>query len=162
MTGAFAIRGAKQDDVEDLARLWFDGWQDAHAGILPNELAKSRTVESFRERLINALPSVSVAERSGRVLGFVMLKENELNQLYVVEHARGTGVADVLMRRAVEQLKTNGCKVGWLACAIGNERAARFYEKSGWKRTGTEAIQLETRDGALLLDIWRYELELHL
>jgi RimJ/RimL family protein N-acetyltransferase len=45
----------------------------------------------------------------------------------------------------------------WLACAIGNERAARFYEKSGWRRTGTMVSQLETPNGIFPLEVWRYE-----
>jgi hypothetical protein len=46
---------------------------------------------------------------------------------------------------------------GWLACAIGNERAARFYEKSGWRRIGTMVSRLDTANGPFDLGVWRYE-----
>ena len=32
-------------------------------------------------------------------------------------------------------------EVAWLACAIGNDRAARFYEKSGWRRAGRRSTR---------------------
>jgi len=47
--------------------------------------------------------------------------------------------------------------VAWLACAIGNDRAARFYEKHGWHRAGVMVNQLETRNGIFPLDVWRHE-----
>ena len=34
----FPIRTAHFDEIEPLAKLWYDGWQDAHADILPVEL----------------------------------------------------------------------------------------------------------------------------
>jgi hypothetical protein len=50
-----------------------------------------------------------------------------------------------------------GVWVAWLACAIGNERAARFYEKRGWRRAGNMINELETADGIFPLEVWRYE-----
>jgi hypothetical protein len=40
---------------------------------------------------------------------------------------------------------------------VGNERAARFYEKCGWHRARTTMNRLETADGVFEIDIWRYE-----
>jgi len=37
--------------------------------------------------------------------------------------------------------------IAWLACAIGNERAARFYEKCGWHRTGVVTSRLDAPSG---------------
>jgi hypothetical protein len=45
------IRDAEIAEIGQLAKIWHDGWQDAHARILPVELARLRTLESFRERL---------------------------------------------------------------------------------------------------------------
>ena len=54
------VRPAEEEDIDHLARVWYDGWQDAHAKILPAELARVRTLESFRSRLEEALPTVRV------------------------------------------------------------------------------------------------------
>jgi hypothetical protein len=48
-------------------------------------------------------------------------------------------------------------ELAWLACAVGNMRAARFYEKSGWHRAGTFVMLSETSNGPFPVDQWRFE-----
>jgi len=86
-----------------------------------------------------------------------MVKGDELYQLYVAAELRGSGVAAALMADADAQFSAQGVKTAWLACAIGNHRAARFYEKCGWHRVGTMINHLETTEGTFLLEVWRYE-----
>lgn len=152
------VRSASAGDVDALARLWFDGWQDAHAEILPAELQRLRTLESFRDRLQKALADVRVIGPEGEPIGFSMVKGDELYQLYLSSKARGSGVAAVLIADALERLRDNGVETAWLACAIGNNRAARFYEKCGWRRVGTMTSHLKTEVGVFPLDVWRYEI----
>ena len=154
------IRMALPAELDALATLWLDGWRDAHAAIVPAALARVRTWESFRERLAAALDEVRVAGPVGSPLGFAMLKGDELYQLYVSAQARGSGLAQALMDEAESRLAARGVTTAWLACAIGNERAARFYEKHGWRRTGVMTSILETTEGPFPLDVWRYEREL--
>lgn len=151
------IRDAKEYEVDALAKIWFDGWNDAHAQIVPAELKRIRTLESFTERMRAALPAVRVAGPSGSPVGFHMLKDDELYQLYVSAQSRGSGVAAALIADAEAQLAAAGFETVWLACAIGNDRAARFYEKAGWRRVGNMINPLETPDGILDLEVWRYE-----
>jgi hypothetical protein len=61
------------------------------------------------------------------------------------------------MTDAETRLAKGGFNIAWLACAIGNDRAARFYEKSGWRRVGVVAYQAETSVGTFPLEVWRYE-----
>jgi ribosomal protein S18 acetylase RimI-like enzyme len=151
------VRSPEQSDIGALTLIWYDGWQDAHARILPAELARLRTRESFKERLEARLADVRVMGPVGAPLGFCMLKGDELYQLYVSPEARGTGVAKVLAAEAEDRLCKNGVKTAWLACAIGNDRAARFYEKCGWRRAGAVVIEVETSEGPFPLEVWRYE-----
>ena len=58
---------------------------------------------------------------------------------------------------AETRLFERGVETAWLACAIGNDRAARFYEKCGWRRVGTMMNELETSNGIFPLEVWRYE-----
>jgi ribosomal protein S18 acetylase RimI-like enzyme len=151
------VRAAEEREIDHLAKLWFDGWQDAHSKILPAELARLRTLESLRDRLRAALSTVRVVGPAGAPLGFCMVKGDELYQLYVSAMARGSGLAAALMADADAQFLVNGVKTAWLACAIDNDRAARFYEKCGWHRVGTMTNHLETTEGTFLLEVWRYE-----
>ena len=151
------VRSASESEIEHLAKLWYDGWQDAHARILPTELARARTLESFRDRLQAALATARVVGPSGAPVGLCMVKADELYQLYVAAPACGSGVAAALMADAEARLFASGVETAWLACAIGNDRAARFYEKCGWVRIGTRVIELETPKGVFPLEVWRYE-----
>jgi len=77
------VRSARENEIEQLARIWYEGWRDAHERILPEELARDRTLESFKVRLREALANVRVAGPPGEPAGFSILKDDELYQLYV-------------------------------------------------------------------------------
>ena len=150
------IRDAKSTEIALLARIWFDGWQDAHARIVPAELARVRTLQSFEERLRAASTPVRVADTDAPV-GFYILKGAELYQFYVSSSARGSGIAALLIADAEGYLSKTGVHTAHLACAIGNDRAARFYEKCGWLKTGTVTDEVEVPGGTFALKVWRYE-----
>jgi GNAT superfamily N-acetyltransferase len=151
------VRAAEARELDQLAKVWFDGWHDAHASIVPAELTRLRTLESFKSRLAAALPSIRVAGPPGAPVGFAIVKGAELYQLFVAASSRGTGVAAALIGDAEAMLARRGIETAWLACAIGNERAARFYEKCGWSKTGTMMNDAETSIGTFPLEVWRYE-----
>lgn len=154
-------RATEEAELDQLASIWHDGWQDAHSRILPAELAQHRTLGSFRHRLQSALPNLRVAGPCGQPLGFCITKDDELYQLYVSTGARGSGVATALLSDAEERIGALGARTAWLACGIGNERAARFYEKNGWHRVGTMISELPTPGGLFSLKVWRYEKKLN-
>jgi GNAT superfamily N-acetyltransferase len=86
-----------------------------------------------------------------------MLKDDELYQFYLARQARGTGLAAALIADAEALLAARGVATAWLACAVGNDRAARFYQKSGWTNARTMPNRLETPEGVFDLPVWRYE-----
>ena len=151
------LRSADSAEIDHLARLWYDGWHEAHAPLVPPELTRLRTLENFRERLHAALPNIRVAGSLGAPIGICILKGEELYQLYVSPEARGSGVAAALIADAEARLAMRGVETAWLACAVGNDRAARFYEKSGWRLAATVVNSLETSSGPFPLEVWRYE-----
>ena len=73
-----SVRAAESREVDRLARIWYDGWHEAHARLVPAQLTRLRTLESFRERLLIALPTVTVVGPPAEPLGFCMMKEDEL------------------------------------------------------------------------------------
>ena len=150
-------RDAQPEDLDALAALWDEGWHDAHAQIIPIELVRLRTLDSFRDRLRAALAETRVVGPRGAPAGFTILKDDEIYQFYVGRSARGSGLAVVLMADAEQRLAGRGVATAWLACAIGNERAARFYEKQRWRRAGNVAYAAETSQGTIMLEVWRYE-----
>jgi ribosomal protein S18 acetylase RimI-like enzyme len=86
-----------------------------------------------------------------------MLKGDELYQFFVARAVRGSGFAASLMTGAEAELARRGIAIAWLACAVGNDRAARFYEKCGWRNARRQVNRLETEKGVFEVDHWRYE-----
>jgi len=157
MDDTITVRNADPTEIPVIAQIWYDAWQDAHAEILPAQLARIRTLESFQFRIGEMLDAVRVAGETGQPLGFCIVKDDELYQLFVSAEARGTGVAPALISDGEKRLADRGVTTAWLACAVGNDRAARFYEKSGWHNAGIVSHSIETPDGIIEFDVWRYE-----
>lgn len=80
-----------------VADIWHLGWQDGHLGFVPQALVGARTEDSFRSRAAERIGDTTVAIVDGAVAGFVMVVDDEVEQVYVSALHRGTGVAAVLI-----------------------------------------------------------------
>ena len=73
---------------------------------------------------------VTVAERNGRVIGFMARDGAEICSLYLAPDARGQGVGKVLLRQA----KAAQPEL-WLRALVANTGARRFYQREGFCET---------------------------
>lgn len=111
--------------------------------------------ERFADYVADPTRQVLLAETEGTVLGYAMLVRGEpsdddvratirlrptveLSKIYVLPQAHGTGAAALLMARALEWARATGAAGVWLGVNQQNERAQRFYGKSGFERVGTK------------------------
>lgn len=154
-TGA-TLRPATRQDVEEVARVWNEGWADGHLGHVPEALVAHRMLDGFRASVPKRIARTTVAVRDGRIVGFVVVHDDEVEQVYVAREARGTGVADALLAHA-ETVVAARYVVAWLAVVAGNARARRFYERSGWHDAGGIEYAAEVTDGTLAVPCRRYE-----
>lgn len=100
-----------------------------------------------------------VAERETTVLGFSYVGGGEdgfgwLYALHVDPVAHGTGIAQLLLARAVETLTELGHDRHALWVVDGNGRAMAFYAKSGWHHDGTRRT---SRVGEEITEQLRYQ-----
>ncbi|MEO5852420.1 MAG: GNAT family N-acetyltransferase [Nocardioides sp.] len=130
------LRPATDADLAQVADLWHAGWHDAHPGHVPDGLTAGRTLASFHERAAGRASDTTVAEADGMVVGFVMVVDDEVEQVYVGPGARGTGLAALLLTEAEQRVAASGHEVAWLAVVTGNARARRFYARHGWADEG--------------------------
>ena len=153
MEHAMKVTPAGETEVPQIAALWHAGWHEGHGDIVPDALLASRTLAEFTDRTRTHLDATRVARVGGVLAGFFMTQGDELYQFYVDAAFRGQGVAAALMQVAEATLPRGRV---WLACTVGNDRAARFYEKCGWHRSATERYEVETAAGAQAVTVWRF------
>jgi GNAT superfamily N-acetyltransferase len=150
------LRAAQAEDAKDIAEIWHLGWQDGHLGFVPQELVDARTEASFRTRASERISDTTVATVDGAVVGFVMVVDDEVEQVYVAAAYRGTGVAKVLLGAAERRIRANGHSKAWLAVVAGNGRARAFYKRAGWVDEGPFDYAAAAEDGAIAVPCRRY------
>ena len=150
-----ALRPATGDDVDAIAALWHRGWPDGHRGHVPEALAAHRSLADFQRLVPSRIAGTTVAVLASRVVGFVTVHDDEVEQVYVEAEARGGGVAALLLRHAERQIASRFDEA-WLAVVAGNARARRFYERSGWRDGGGFEYAAEIEGGRLAVPCRRY------
>jgi len=154
------LRPATSADSDAIASIWFNGWRDGHLGNVPVAIHDHRRAIDFQRRVPTRLAETTVATAdSGAgsvVVGFVMVTNDEVEQIYVDASARGTGVATALLLHG-EQLIFSRFDVAWLAVVAGNHRARRFYERNGWVDRGPHDYGAQIDGGSFSLPVRRYE-----
>ena len=150
------LRAATPDDVDAIATVWHSGWPEGHLGHVPKALLKHRGLIDFRARVPALLDRTTVATIGPDVAGFVMVHNDELEQIYVAEAARGSGVAAALLRHAESEIGER-FDMAWLAVVAGNTRARRFYDRNGWRDAGVFEHEAPIEGGSIPLAAHRYE-----
>lgn len=150
------IRQADVDDVDTVAAIWRDGWRDAHLGRVPAELERERLSGSWHDEVLGRVACTWVGEAAGRIVGFVTVVDDELEDIYVTAEARGTGIATALLRHAEQVVADAGHPSVWLAVVAGNDRARRFYERHGWHDEGPFDHVARTTSGPIVVPAHRY------
>ncbi|MFN8111997.1 MAG: GNAT family N-acetyltransferase [Solirubrobacterales bacterium] len=157
MSGAIDLRPARPEDAEAAAAIWIPGWREAHEGRVPDALLEHRTPELLAARVPSMIGAMTIAEADGTVAGFVVVDDDCVDQMYVGERFRGSGVAAALMASAESAIAERFAR-GWLAVVAGNDRAIAFYERHGWRDEGGFDHVTWTPDGGTIpVPCRRYE-----
>jgi GNAT superfamily N-acetyltransferase len=154
------VRGAGPADVPQIAEVA----AATFALACPPDMTRDR-VDAFIADVLSAdrfagyvgdpARRVLLAEQDGIPLGYAMLVRGEphdadvraaltlhptveLSKIYVLPAAHGTGAAALLMAASLEWAASVGGAGTWLGVNQQNERAQRFYAKSGFVRVGTK------------------------
>lgn len=156
MSGAPKVRPARSADIARLAEVHVRSWQATYPSLLEGPFDDAPTREERVAQWLEWLGptadptrTILVAEREGRVLGFVVtgpsrdedrgLRTGEIGALYVDPDAQGTGVGLALVQAARAALVDAHHSTATLWVLAGNDRARRFYAASGWEPDGGAA-----------------------
>jgi ribosomal protein S18 acetylase RimI-like enzyme len=150
------LRPAAEADADTLAVLWHEGWRDGHLADAPEGLLKDRTLEVFRARTDFRLGDMTVATVDGAIAGFVIVTDDEVEQVYVDRAFRGTEVAKSVLTEGERRVAAQGYDEAWLAVVHGNARARAFYAREGWVDQGLQEYDVPATDPPLVWDVHRY------
>jgi ribosomal protein S18 acetylase RimI-like enzyme len=131
--------------------------------IAPENIAsfidRNLSATRFAEYLTDPQRAVLTAQQHGRIVGYAMLIRGidddadvqravelrpaaELSKLYLLTDFHGTGVSTALMERTLATAAEWGMRCVWLGVNQKNQRAQRFYTKSGFEISGTRTFQV--------------------
>jgi ribosomal protein S18 acetylase RimI-like enzyme len=164
-----AVRRAVLPDAPAIAAVHVATWQDAYAGLLPDNflagLVAEEWAQRWRERLSAPVPGIFtlVFESGGRVRGFASGGPDrhghtggEVFAIYVDPGCQGLGAGRRLMSAAVRLLAEAGFAEARLWVLAGNQPARGFYEAQGWRPDGVEKEWTYDRDTGRSLPEVRY------
>jgi ribosomal protein S18 acetylase RimI-like enzyme len=116
----------------------------------------------FADYLADPQRAILIAQQEGRIVGYAMLIRGvdedtdvqraveirpsaELSKLYLLPDYHGAGTATTLMETTLATAAEWGARCLWLGVNQENQRAQRFYVKSGFKVNGTRTFQVGAR-----------------
>jgi putative acetyltransferase len=137
------IRAARPDEGPILAEVQERASVAALAHIFPPDLypfprdaVHARWAAALEEPGTRTLIAVNADEP----VGAACVTEGWLEGLYVVPERWGTGLADELHDRALEEVRKLGSESCRLWVLEDNTRARRFYERRGWRENGETRV----------------------
>jgi len=149
-----SVRPATVDDAAGIAHVHVESWRAAYTGIVPqaflDAMSEERRTARWADILTAGTSRTWVAIRDGRILGFAGTTDpdpadapdvapdgKELATIYVLPEAWDTGVGRALMDAVIARHVADGTSELVLWVFTANERARRFYERTGWRADGT-------------------------
>jgi ribosomal protein S18 acetylase RimI-like enzyme len=129
---------ADADGVLECLRAAFAPFRDAYTDAAYDDTVL--TDGSLRDRLADMTVLVAL-DGSGRVIGTIAYKvsgdgEGHLRGMAVLPECQGHGMADQLLERAEAELRKENCSLISLDTTEPLQRAMRFYERHGYRRSG--------------------------
>ena len=146
------VRRAERRDVDGLAPLMLE----YIVGFYRQPRPADQDLRALIDVCLEGREGVQfVAERDGKLVGFATLyftwgtlaaaREAVMNDLYLVESARGSGLAEELFLVCTEESRRRGCAEMVWETASDNARAQRFYDKMGSTRGRWVSYSIETK-----------------
>lgn len=153
----FAIRDAKLDDAEGIARAQTDSWQTSYRGILPNTVLDRIDVGQRADTRRKILTDKSILQlvaydvTHGDIVGFCdagpsrrnVPYKGEVYAIYLVQQAKRYGLGTEMFERAQAWFTRQGIHSMIVWVLDNNHHARRFYEALGGRATS----RLQSRVG---------------
>jgi diamine N-acetyltransferase len=152
-TKLIVYRDAEPEDAQALAALARETFVATFGHLYPPEDLAAFCGQIFTQEAQGALlarsdTEIRLATQDGAMLAYCQIgnfqlphdtggrRALELHRLYVVERAKGAGVAPVLMDWAMARMREHDAQDAYLGVYADNPRAQRFYARYGFEIVG--------------------------
>lgn len=164
LTGTLQIAPAASGDALELAAVAAQTFPlacppSATAENIASFIEANLSPAHFARYLSDPDRAIVAARQDGRIVGYAMLIRGvsehagvqqavgirpaaELSKMYVLPDRHASGAASALMERVLGVAADWGIRCVWLGVNRANQRAQRFYRKSGFTVNGTRTFQL--------------------
>ncbi len=139
------IRNVTSDDLNAFVEIY----KQAYKGLEEYAYTKTKDIKYYFRWLMNRdRDGFFVAEVGDKPVGFVACDANwisffeneevgEIHEIFVHPKWQGRGIGSELLLKALDYAKERGRKIAELWVGIGNVKAKRFYEKFGFRESGS-------------------------
>jgi len=119
------IRPYTEDDYEPTVALWREVSRVTYTFLTPHTEDEDR---AYFRNVIAVENDLWVAEDDGRIAGYLAIRQDYIDRLYVAVDRQGEGVGTALLEHA-QRLSPTGLR---LCTHQKNVQACRFYERRGF------------------------------
>lgn len=164
------VRPAAESDVQTLAAVHVQAWQDAYRGQMPDDFLDGLSIPSFerwwRAEVTSPDRPTWVGVLDSTIRGFTTVGASrdqdadgagEVWAINMVRQAWGSGLGQMLFDTGTAWLAEQRFADATLWVLDTNARARRFYERNGWRPDG--ATKVDDR-GTFRLHEVRYRIAL--
>jgi GNAT superfamily N-acetyltransferase len=148
------IRAATRNDTRAITQVRIESWRAAYAGVIDQRVLDAmdldreaaQRAERWDEHHSDPRSAELLAEVDGVPAGWAWLgpsidddlpEDGQIFAIYARPGYWSVGVGHALLTDAEERLRATGFARAHLWVLEGNERAASFYERHGWREDGT-------------------------
>ncbi|SFR48218.1 GNAT family N-acetyltransferase [Litoreibacter janthinus] len=132
------IRRLDDADLGAVAEVQLHSWRGTYADVLPRDYLGAPMERDIAQRWSAGLTECDLLfgafDTSGKILGFAATRLGEepyLDNLHMLEAARGGGASYLLMAHLADALAALGGHTLWLTVVDTNLRARAFYRRLG-------------------------------
>ena len=133
------LEASQADPAADfLLRLWLE----SYAGRLPQSNVTQRTTSHFKDSLARRSGHCWLAWMGNRLVGLSTTVSNCLDDVWVHRKFRRRGIATRLIGVACGDLVKRGFRTAQVGCEDFNAAAIALFESDGWRRVGSEPVDI--------------------
>lgn len=136
------LRRGRPEDTRAVTELLHVAWHQTYDRVLPTQLTAPRTRDSFRDRIASGIDRAWLAWLGPRLVGYMKLTANCIDELWVAPGHQRRGVGSRLLQQALTDFRAAGYQGVQAGCEDFNRAACGFFERQGWRVIGSEPQRL--------------------